>query len=191
MFGGVVNALGAASASGLMGYIGQREANQTNVDIANRATMSNQREAHIQRAFQERMSNTAHQREVQDLEKAGLNPLLALKGGASSPGGAAGSAATTTVGNELAAGISSAIEAKQLELAVKKQKAEVENLKKDTEKKGQEKVTLKALQKQHEANAASTKQNMTIKGPAETIMNRANEGWKKIDDYFTPKGGLR
>lgn len=68
--------------------------------IENNVAMNyNSAEAMANREWQERMSSTAYQRAVEDMKKAGLNPILAYaNGGASTPGGSAGTISSASMG---------------------------------------------------------------------------------------------
>lgn len=92
--GAVGNVIG-----GWLGKAGQDDANAANAQMAQK-----------QMDFQERMSDTAYQRAVADMKKAGINPMLAVsQGGATTPGGS--SAVMQNSSAPLASGLSSAFNA--------------------------------------------------------------------------------
>lgn len=98
---------GAAVGASLGNAYAQSQANKQNIAQADK-----------QMAFQERMSSTAHQREVADLKAAGLHPNLSTHGaGSSSPSGASANIAPQQIAmpDLMAYGVS----LKQLELQEK------------------------------------------------------------------------
>ncbi|AXL14772.1 DNA pilot protein [Microviridae sp.] len=117
-----MSAWAQAIAAGL-NYTAQHNTNQVNKGLANE-----------NRWFQERMSNTAHQREVKDLREAGLNPILsATKGGASTPAGSYAQIDNPEVD------VSSALAVKRLDQEIKNMRAAENNTNQDTALKTQQK----------------------------------------------------
>lgn len=87
------NAWSAEQAQKQMDF--QTQSNQIAMDF-------NAAEAAKNRDWQQMMSNTAHQREIQDLKAAGLNPVLSVTGGNGAPVTSGSAASGVTSGGAMA-----------------------------------------------------------------------------------------
>lgn len=109
-------ALLGGALGGLFGYKGTQTQNVASADQAEKAMAFTKAAQLRQMQFQERMSGSAHQRQIADMRKAGLNPILSAKyGGASSPAGSSAAGVAAPMHNTAAVALQHASQAANIQ----------------------------------------------------------------------------
>lgn len=169
----------------------------------------NAKQAEYNRAWQEKMANTAYQRAAKDLEAAGLNRILALGSPAATPGGAMAQSGLLPGGSSAMQAASSAVNAtsnaRSANQNIEESKQRIANLQKTAEKIGEEIINLQSSTELNQekkgltaaqtslASAEAAKQNVlkTLYKAAEPMLKDLasvdkEKVKKKIDEYSAP-----
>jgi len=156
----ILSAIIGGGAELLGGILG----NKSNAKQADKAMAFENSQAERQMAFQREMASTEYQRAVEDMRKAGINPILAAKGGNSSPAGASGSGNVAHQENVLA-GTTAALKSKY-EMELTKEMVNTERTK----------------QNLNSANAQAAAGYVGIPGFAKVSLGQAKDLVKKAAD---------
>lgn len=165
----------AGIVSGGIGLFGTMLGNQQSEKNANR-----------QMDFQRELSNTSHAREVEDLKKAGLNPILsALGAGASTPNGA--QATVNDYAPGISKGVETAIGIKTQNKQLQNMDADIANTAVDTAKKGVETGVLRteALSSAKDVERKTLENNLLKQQLPHLVKKAKAEGdWSEVNQIM-------